>query len=390
VTDFPEIDAVLAGQSEGAVVCADCLDVLPTLPDGCVDLIAVDPPYFKVKNAAWDRQWDTATGFLAWMAGLRDEWFRLLKPNGSLYCFASPRMAARVECCIAERFNVLNRITWRKHDGSYNEGGMWSWANKDSLRRFFEQKEEIIFAEHYGADNAAKGEAGYGAKCDELRGFVFEPLRAYIDGEWARAGLRRAEANVACDTASMAERHFFARSQYRLPTHEHYMRLWAYANQHGRQPAPPWEEYHEAPPERFGHDGGGEYLRADYENLRADYENLRRPFAVTADVPYTDVWDFPTVQAYKGKHPCEKPLAMMGHIVRSSTRENAVVLDCFAGSGAMLHAAHNLGRRYIGIELDETWAARARARLAATPRPLFTPEQARKPDKPLFPAAGGA
>ena len=32
-----------------------------------------------------------------------------------------------------------------------------------------------------------------------------------------------------------------------------------------------------------------------YEDLRLEYEDLRRPFSVSAEVPYTDVWTYPTV-----------------------------------------------------------------------------------------------
>lgn len=131
----------------------DCLDILKTLPDNSIDLIATDPPYFKVKGDAWDRQWDKPEQFLAWLDTVLEQMARILKPNGSLYLFASPRMAARVEVLIGQRFNVLNNITWRKHDGTYNEGGLWSRANKESLRRYFEQKECVIFAEHYGAES---------------------------------------------------------------------------------------------------------------------------------------------------------------------------------------------------------------------------------------------
>ena len=38
--------------------CADALDVLRSLPDSSIDLIATDPPYFRVKGLAWDRAWD--------------------------------------------------------------------------------------------------------------------------------------------------------------------------------------------------------------------------------------------------------------------------------------------------------------------------------------------
>jgi len=85
----------------------DCLDVLPTLPAASVDLILTDPPFFRVKSEAWDRQWATPAEFLAWLGRVADEWRRVLKPNGSLYCFASVAMSARVECMLAERFEWL-------------------------------------------------------------------------------------------------------------------------------------------------------------------------------------------------------------------------------------------------------------------------------------------
>ena len=94
-----------------------------------------------------------------------------------------------------------------------------------------------------------------------------------------------------------------------------------------------------------------------------EYEDLRRPFAVTAEVPYTDVWSFPTASTYPGKHPCEKPAALLEHIISASTRPGAVVLDCFAGSGSTLAAAQKLGRVPIGIEIDPHWVTQARHRL---------------------------
>ena len=317
------------------VICGDCLQVLPTLPDNSVDLVLTDPPYFKVKGDAWDRQWDKPGQFLLWLDAVVEQLARVLKPNGSLYLFASPQMAARVECQIAVRLNVLNRIRWTKSQGWHQK------AQKEALRSYLSPWEEIIFAEHYGADNIAKGEAGYEAKCDELRGFVFEPLRAYIAGEWARAGLTSRDANTA--TNSQMSGHYLTRVQWTLPTREKYEQLRAYANQHG-----------------------GEYLRRDYEDLRRDYEDLRRPFAVTADVPYTDVWDFPTVQAYAGKHPCEKPQALLRHIITASSRPGAVVLDAFAGTGSTGMACKALGREFIGVEMSEAYAATARTRIAAT------------------------
>lgn len=58
----------------------DCLQVLPALADNSVDLVLTDPPYFRVKDEPWDRQWDTATGFLAWLDLVLEQFARVLKP----------------------------------------------------------------------------------------------------------------------------------------------------------------------------------------------------------------------------------------------------------------------------------------------------------------------
>lgn len=324
--------------------------MLASMDDSSIDLIVTDPPYFKVKADWWDRQWEKPEEFLAWMGTLCEEWQRVLKPNGSLYVFASPQMAWGVEGEIRKRFNVLTNIRWIKADG---------WANrqcKEELRAPFPASETIIFAEHFGADNIAKGEAGYGAKCDELRGFVFEPLRAYLAGERDRAGwtTRRVAEEYQKKTGSRTVTgmagHWFERVQWTLPTAENYAWLRElFAGDFLRR------EY--------------EDLRREYEDLRREYEELRRPFIVTANVPYTDVWDFPTVGAYEGKHPCEKPLAMMEHIITASSKPGALVLDCFAGSGVVGEAARNFGRRAILCEVDQRWYRKITSRIGQ--RSLF-------------------
>ncbi len=315
----------------------DCLAVLPTLPDNSVDLIVTDPPYFRVKKDAWDRQWNTPKLFLEWLDRVFAQFYRVLRPNGSLYVFASPKMAARVEVLTDERFNVLSHIVWRKPSSRANQ------AEKEGLRAPFPASERIIFAEHKGSDNIAKGEAGYEAKCDKLRGFIFEPIRKYLDDERAAAGISVREVAEAFQkktgsrTVTGMAGHWFGTVQWALPTLDNYQWLRSIL--------------------------GGTFLSKSYEELRAQYEELRRPFAVTADVPYTDVWDFPTVSHYAGKHNCEKPQALLRHIIAASSRPGAVVLDAFFGSGAVGEAAEALGRRCVAIEMSEHWVQQAAKRL---------------------------
>jgi site-specific DNA-methyltransferase (adenine-specific) len=193
----------------------DCLDILPTLKESSVDLILTDPPYYKVKGEAWDRQWNTPAGFLSWLDKVFEQYYRVLKPNGSLYVFASPQMSDRVSVLMRERFNVLNTIRWVKEAGWHNKN------KKEELRSFLSPQESIIFAEHYGADGYAKGEAGYTAKVDELRGFVFEPLRAYLDGERKRAGLTKSQVNSLFKGPNVGQ-YWWSVRNWQLPIKEHY------------------------------------------------------------------------------------------------------------------------------------------------------------------------
>lgn len=63
-----------------------------------------------------------------------------------------------------------------------------------------------------------------------------------------------------------------------------------------------------------------------------------------------------------GKHPTQKPLALLTCINLVSTDKNAWVLDPFAGSSTTGIAANLVGRRYLGIEKEKEFAEISRKR----------------------------
>ncbi len=65
-----------------------------------------------------------------------------------------------------------------------------------------------------------------------------------------------------------------------------------------------------------------------------------------------------------GVHPTQKPVALMEYLVLTYTNEGDVVLDNTMGSGTTGVACMNTGRRFIGIERDETYFNIARSRIA--------------------------
>ena len=62
-------------------------------------------------------------------------------------------------------------------------------------------------------------------------------------------------------------------------------------------------------------------------------------------------------------HPTEKPVGLMEILIGNSTNEGDIVLEPFAGSGSTCIAAKNLGRNFIGIELDKEYCKVANERL---------------------------
>jgi DNA modification methylase len=62
-------------------------------------------------------------------------------------------------------------------------------------------------------------------------------------------------------------------------------------------------------------------------------------------------------------HPTQKPLMAILPLVQAFSSRGDIVLDPFTGSGTTAVAAQALGRRFIGIELDPTYAAKAAERV---------------------------
>ena len=62
-------------------------------------------------------------------------------------------------------------------------------------------------------------------------------------------------------------------------------------------------------------------------------------------------------------HPTPKPMALMRDIITRVGTDAAFILDPFCGSGTTLRAAQEVGRRAIGIEIEERWCEAAARRL---------------------------
>jgi len=138
----------------------DCLEILEKIPEGCVDLIFADPPYFlsndgitchagrmvSVNKGQWDRSPgpDRMHDFnRAWLAACQ----RVLQPNGSIWVSGTAHVIHSVGFAMQQLgFKLLNDITWVKPNPPPNlscryfthatETLIWAAKNKKSRHTF--------------------------------------------------------------------------------------------------------------------------------------------------------------------------------------------------------------------------------------------------------------
>ena len=93
-----------------------------------------------------------------------------------------------------------------------------------------------------------------------------------------------------------------------------------------------------------------------------NYELMKQ---LNDDKQMTDVWQLPTIGRWEkscGKHPTQKPLALLSRIILASTQPGQWILDPFAGSSTTGIASTLLGRRFLGIEQEREFIEMSRKR----------------------------
>ena len=308
-------------ESERAILFNDdALNVLKLLPEHSISLILTDPPYHSTKksNIVNDKSFSTDDEFIEWIETFAIEWKRVLRPKGSIFMFCSSAMEARLEITLSKYFNILSHIVWTKP----NEPGFDGWKGKmkkEALRQWYPHSERIIFC---------------------------EPA---LDGNLKRSyfGALLKEKRTKC----------------KLSGHQLTEMIGAYGKINHGGAVSNWESGRNIPNKKQYEKICDALQQCGLEEPMPSYEDVIRPFEVNANIEFTDIWTFPSVRPYKGKHPAEKPLEMLEHCIKSTTFENDIVLDCFAGSGSTLLAALKEGRYAIGVEIDEHWCKSIRNRL---------------------------
>ncbi|EBK3087193.1 site-specific DNA-methyltransferase [Salmonella enterica] len=305
-----------------AIYHGDCLDVMPTLEHGSVDLIVCDPPYGTMKGSGikcWDEStaaWDIAIEPRALFAACE----RVLRVNGALVLFAQEPYTSRLITQAHNNLPFSYRLVWEKEH----------FANCLNVNRapvsYFE--DVLVFS---------KVER-YDPKFDH-------PLREY--SRRVQAFTRVTVAQVARTLGHRRGEHFLSCDavQFSLPTRSAYEQLTA---AYGLNAMPGF----------LAHDE----MKAIHNNWQKSRQLKPRVFNLPPGKRHkSNILKY--ARDREKYHPTQKPVALLEDLTQTWSNPGDTVLDFTMGSGSTGVACINTGRRFIGIEKEQRYFDIATARI---------------------------
>lgn len=92
--------------------------------------------------------------------------------------------------------------------------------------------------------------------------------------------------------------------------------------------------------------------------LKSPGKQMRSVWGISDDFNKDKVWTIstpPPSEKKNGKHPTQKPVALLERIILASTNKGDVILDPFTGSSTTGMAAVSIGRKFVGIDLEKEY-----------------------------------
>lgn len=309
------------------IYCGDNLDKLASLPDACVDLIYIDPPFNSNRNyevfwndnremRAFDDRHASTQAYIDFMRPRCVELARVLRITGTFYYHCDWHASHYVKVMLDQIFGeagFINEIVW-KRQSSHNDAKQGS--------KHLGRVHDTIFMYSKSKD------------------YFFKHLYRPYDPEYVQDFYKHVEEGTG--------------RRYRL----------------GDLTAPGGASPSKGNP-HYEFLGVTRYWRYSKENMQRLYDEGRilqsRPGAVPAykryldegkGVPLGSVWDdIGPVQGVASERigfPTQKPLKLLERIIEISSKPGDVVLDAFCGCGTALVAAQNAGRKWVGVDISPT------------------------------------
>ena len=392
----------------------DCLIGMRKLPDNSIDAIVTDPPYgLSFMSKKWD--YDVPKQEI-W-----EECLRVLKPGGYLLAFAGTRTQHRMAVRIEDAgFEIRDMIAWVYGSGFPKSLNIGKAVDKMQGN----EREEIGLHKRTGKETgtygAFKGNNLETKGASDWEGWgtalkpAFEPItvaRKPIEGTVADNCLKWGVGGINIDGCRVGTEDTY-----------HYDRKggnagevsWKGLNVEVSADSSPLGRF----PANFIHDGSEEVLdkfphsksgsmkkpytytnngyslgkptgetkqiheasegsasrffycaKASKSERNAGCEELEEKFAPKGNNEGRDMSNPKNhlggmqSSVMQNNHPTVKPIKLMEYLVKLVSREGHIILDPFAGSGSTCIACVNLGRKYIGYELDKGYFDIAKHRI---------------------------
>ena len=303
------------------IFCGDALDVLRTLPDNSVHCCITSPPYYALRDYGAEGQIgreNTPAQYVERLTEVFSEVRRVLRPNGTLW------------------LNIADTYA-----GKGNQG--------DSV--------DPKYPNGRTGQTVAINRKVEGCKAKDMIGIPWMLAFALRDTGWyLRSDIIWQKANPmpeSCkDRPSRCYEHIFLMAKSR----KYYFNAEAIA-----------EPVTESTPMRMRRKFGKNKYSAGIPGQTHQHLNDYRPNGYAEeDIPLLrnkrDVWQINSVP-YKGAHFAAYPPKLVETCLLAGCPPDGIVLDPFLGSGTTAAVAKQMGRHYIGIELNPDYCALAEQRI---------------------------
>ena len=303
------------------ILCGDALEMLRTLPDNSVHCCITSPPYYALRDYGVDGQIgreDTPAQYVARLTDVFSEVRRVLRPSGTLW------------------LNIADTYA-----GKGNQG--------DSV--------DPKYPNGRTGQTVAINRRVEGCKAKDMIGIPWMLAFALRDSGWyLRSDIIWMKANPmpeSCkDRPSRCYEHVFLLTKSR----SYYYDAAAIA-----------EPVAESTPMRMRRKFGKNKYSAGIPGQAHQHLNDYRPNGYAEeDIPLLrnkrDVWQINSVP-YKGAHFAAYPPKLVETCLLAGCPQDGIVLDPFLGSGTTAAVAKQMGRHYIGIELNPDYCELAKQRI---------------------------
>jgi len=317
------------------IYCGDNLEQLKKLPDACVDLVYIDPPFNSNRNyevfwgetkekRSFEDRHESTRAYVDFMRPRCIELARVLKKTGSFYYHCDWHASHYVKVMLDSIFgesNFRNEIVWKRAS-----------AHSDATLQFPVITESIFF--YQGSASAH-----------------FTPQFTAHDPDYVKTFYRHDDndGRGIYQLDNMAAPAGGGMSAIRKDTGKpNGWYMW-------KGFEPPEKGWRYSPETMAKLDAEG---RVWYPSDKSKRPRLKRYLSEQKGQIVPNLWD--DIMALGAAatealgYPTQKPLALLERIIKASSNENDVVLDAFCGCGTALVAAQLLKRQWIGIDVSPT------------------------------------